>query len=111
MDEIGLLLVSILFPFKPSVSKTDSAAVLPQRLKHFAGRSRFNAGINEWRFIPPLGSVTPDHGIKMQLLISFAQQQNCGAWRHVESTDRFRVIWDITVSFVSEKGEIVFMRH
>ncbi|VUS50019.1 hypothetical protein SB6417_01975 [Klebsiella pasteurii] len=29
VDEVGLLLVAFLFPFKPTISETDSPAMLP----------------------------------------------------------------------------------
>ncbi len=111
VNKVGLFLVAFLFPLIPSISKANCAAMLPQWFKHSAGGRSFRPCVNERRFIPPTGGVSPDHWIKMQLLITFAQQQNFGAWRHVESPDRFRVIWDITFSFFSEQGEIVFACH
>ena len=47
-----------------------------------------------------LSHITPEHVIKMQQFITFTQQQNFGAWRHVKTFDRFRVIWDVTLSLI-----------
>ncbi len=94
MNEVGLLLVTFLFPLKPSISKANCAAMLPEWFKHSAGGRSFRPCVNERRFIPPTGGVSPDHWIKMQLLITFAQKQNFCSWRYIESSDGFWVVWN-----------------
>lgn len=95
MDEIGPFLVTFTLPLKPAIRKTDRPAVLPERLKHPAGCRGFHASIDERRFIPPPGCVTPMNRIEVRFFIAFAQQQNFGTRCDVVTADRFGVIGDI----------------
>ncbi|SAD36020.1 Uncharacterised protein [Enterobacter cloacae] len=44
----------------------------------------------------------------MQLLVSFAQQQDFGSWRNVVPANRFRVIGNVTIGFVGQVSQIFF---
>ena len=46
-------------------------------------RKQFNVVINQRWFIPPSGSISPEHRIQMKLLVAFTEQQNFGTGRHV----------------------------
>jgi len=108
VDEIGLLLVSISLPFKPSIGKADRSTVLPQGFKHPAVGCGLNPGINQGRFIPPTWRVTPVNRVEVQLLVAFAQEQNFSPWRHVVPADWFWIIGDVTLSFFGKISQVFF---
>ncbi len=47
----------------------------------------------------------------MQLFVAFAQKQNFGTGRDIVSTNRLRVICDVTIGFIGELGHIIFTGH
>lgn len=106
--EVGLFLVSFLLPLEPSIRKADRPAMLPEMFKHSASGLSLDARVNQWRFIPPPGRVTPEHRIEMQLLVAFAQQQDFCTGRRVVPTYRLWVICDITIGFIGQVSKILF---
>gem|GEM_PF-1688757 len=46
----------------------------------------------------------------MQLLVTFAQQQNFGTWRHVVTSNRLRVVCDVAIGFIGQVSQIFFTR-
>lgn len=59
INEVGLFSGTAFFSLKPARCWHNGPPVLPQGLKHTPCRSRFAAGIDERRFIPPLRTVAP----------------------------------------------------
>ncbi len=45
----------------------------------------------------------------MQLLVTFAQEQNFSPWRHVVTTNRLRVVCDVALGFIRQVCQI-FLR-
>lgn len=74
VNEVRLFLVAFFFPFEPSISKADRPAMLPERFKRSTSGCRLDACVNQRRFIPPPGCVTPVNRIEVQLFVSFAQE-------------------------------------
>ena len=109
VDEIGLLLVAFFFPFEPSISKADRPAMLPERFKRSTSGCRLDACVNQRRFIPPPGCVTPVNRIEVQLFVSFAQEQNFSPRRHVVTPNRLRVVCDVALGFIRQVCQI-FLR-
>ncbi|CSQ03253.1 Uncharacterised protein [Shigella sonnei] len=110
IDKKRLFFVAFFFPLKPAIGKTDCPTMLPERFKHATGCGSFYAGVNQRRFIPPSGSISPENRIQMKVFITFTEQKNFGSRRDVVSANGFGIVGNIAFNIFREKRKVIFTR-